>query len=130
MLVLGAFSLLLGLFLKFQCCRINAIAQAGWLGAIFKDMAQVSLTAAADHFVPAHKERVILLGFDGLFGNRLPIAGPTGAGIKFGIRTEQLLSAAHALIRTLVMVVPISTREGALGCFLAGDTKLLSGQLL
>jgi glucose-6-phosphate 1-dehydrogenase len=28
---------LFGLFLKFQCSRIEAVPQAGWLGAIFKE---------------------------------------------------------------------------------------------
>src|ERR1700723_3727612 len=43
---------------------------------------------------------------DILLGDRLPEAGPAGAGLKLGFRTEEGIIAADAAIEAVIVVVP------------------------
>ena len=64
-LALGIWSLRPRLLLfKFQRRRIDAVAQAGWLGPVLEHVPQVRLATAAHDFSSARKHCVVLLGLD------------------------------------------------------------------
>src|SRR5271168_4607969 len=74
---------------------VHAVAQAGRLGAIVEDVAQVPATAAAEHLGARHSVAVVLPLEDGVV-HRFPEARPAGAAVEFGRRREQGLAAARA----------------------------------
>src|SRR5438445_2635992 len=88
------------------------------------------VAAAAVHFRAPHEPGVIGVEGDIVFGNRLPKAGPAGAGIKLRFGIEQWLTTADTLIHAIFLRVPVRSREGPLGSFLPRDLNLLRRQLL
>ncbi len=75
-----------GLFLnglKFQGNGIYAIPQAGWFGAVWEYMAQMSSTPTADHLRSNHTMAVIWNFSNGLIAGRGIETRPTAMGIKF-----------------------------------------------
>src|SRR5882724_1941908 len=120
--------LLLGL--EIQRRRVDAVALARRLGAVGKDVAEMSGTAGAMHLGARHEEAAVGLGLDGFLAGRLIEARPAGAGIELRRRIEHRLAAADAGIRPRLMMVPELAGEGALGAVLASHLVLLGRQLL
>jgi hypothetical protein len=50
--------------------------------------------------------------------------GPAGAGIEFGVGTEQFRPTADALVNALVFAIVIPAGERGLGAFLTRDLEL------
>ena len=75
---------------KLQCDAVDAVAQAGRLGAIFEDMALMPLAACAMDFGPGKNHSVIGCGFDHFGVDRLPEAGPAGAAVELVFREKQM----------------------------------------
>src|SRR5208337_1451914 len=109
--------------------RVHAVAQAGGLGAVVEDVAQVRVALGAQHFVAGHTDAAVGLVLHVLLGDRLPEAGPAGAGVELGRRAEQRVLAADAAEDPLGVQVPVLAGEGALGAGEAGHVKLLGGEL-
>ena len=70
----------------------------------------------------------------GLFGDRflvdrLPEAGPSRPGIVFGLRTEQRLMAADAVISAMGFVVTISPSKSPFSAFFPSNEELFFAQL-
>src|ERR1019366_5066908 len=57
-------------------------------------------------------------------------ARPSGSRIKLGFRTKKQSAAADAVVRSVVVLVPVLAGEGALGAAGAGDLILLGSKLL
>src|SRR5262245_17551607 len=93
-------------------------------------MAQVRAAALAVHLGALHEVTVVVLGLDVLrIGGRRE-ARPAAAGVELGLGIEEHVTAAHAAIRAILVVVPVAAGEGALGPLLARDPVLLRRQLL
>lgn len=76
------------LFIELEGGGIDAVAQLRRRWTVVEQMAEVGATPAAHHFYPAHKEAMILFGFDILPRGRRPETGPTGAGIELRLRVK------------------------------------------
>src|ERR1035437_9714701 len=57
-------------------------------------------------------------------------ARPSGSRSKLGFRTKKQSAAAHAVVRSVVVLVPVLAGEGALGAAGAGHLILLGSKLL
>ena len=110
---------------KFERCRVHAIAQAGGFWAVAKYVAEVCAAAGALHFSTNHSVGGVGMFAHGRSLQRLPKAGPAGAGIKLCIRTEKFLAAACAAIGAGGFGVPVFAGEGLLGAGLPGDAVLI-----
>src|SRR5690606_31694442 len=77
-----------------------------------------------DHPVGVVRERLHLLGV-----HRLEEAGPAGARLVLGVRGEELLTTAGALVDTFGLGVPVLAGEGPLGAALPQDVVFLRREL-
>jgi len=114
---------------EIQRGRVDAIAPAGGLGTIFENMAQVRLTAAAQHLGAHHEMAAVGFHFNGVLSERLPIAGPAGAGVIFAVGAKQFSPAGRAAIDPGGLVSGVFTGEGSLGALLSQDVILFRRQL-
>src|SRR5262245_34324732 len=105
--------------LEGQANAIHAIAQAGRLGAVLKDVAEMTAAAAAMHLDALHEERIVLSGADGLSLDRLPKARPTGSALVLGCGIEQRQIATGTNERTLALLMVEGARSRRLGAMLA-----------
>src|ERR1700730_13281764 len=70
----------------------------------------------------------------GMFADVLAVGGgeearPSGSRIKFCFRAKKQCATADAVVRPVVVFVPVLAGEGALGAAAAGHLILLRGQL-
>src|SRR5438309_4085605 len=112
-----------------QRCRVDAVALAGWRGAVLEDVAQMAAAAAAVHLHPLHAVARIPLRGDGARVGRAREARPAGAALELVVGAEQLRAAARAHEAPRLVVVPQRSAEGALGALLAEHAILLERQL-
>ena len=82
------------------------------------------------NFCSGHEPTAVRFRFDILVGNRLPVAGPAGAGIKFGFRLKKRLATTDAVVGAFVFLLPVGPRECSLCAMLSRDTELLRGELI
>jgi len=115
--------------LESQGGRIEAKAQAGGPRAVIENVSQVGVAPDAQDFRPIHAVAVVGVVDDILLGHRLKKAGPTGAGIKFRLRSEQGQSATDAIVNARFMLIVKGAAEGRFGAFVARDLILLLCQL-
>jgi len=93
-------------------------------------MAEVRVTLAAGNGRAVHSQASIGR-FDDIFArDRLPEAGPAGAGFKLGIGAEERYVTADAAEETAIMEIPGAARIGPLGGGMTGDFKRSRGKLL
>lgn len=116
--------------LEFQCGGIHAVPQAGRLGTVFKDVAQVRVATAANDFGASCKPSAIGDLAYVVGGDRLEEARPAGAGLEFRVGIKQLLAAADTAIHARLVVVPIRAGEGSFGPFFSSNLELLRRQPL
>ena len=90
---------------KIQRRGIHAVAQAGRLRAVVKDVPQVRVASRAQHLGASHEKRAVGFGAHVLFGDRLIEAWPSGARLELGIRIEQRRGAADAPIQPFRVVL-------------------------
>lgn len=109
---------------------VDAVALAGRLRSVGKDVAEVGATAAAVHLGAGHEQAAVGLGRHRPRVYRLPEAGPAGAAVELRLRREQLLSAAGAQVHPPGLGVPVGAGEGPLGAMLPADAKLLVAEFL
>ena len=84
----------LALSVEVERAGVDAVAQAGRLGAVVEDVAEVGVAAAADDFGAAHEEAVVGLGLDGVVDRLVEEARPAGAGVELGARSRTARLAA------------------------------------
>ena len=72
----------------------------------------------------------IFLGGDGSRADPLPETRPAGAGIEFGVGTEQGDVTADAVIHTAILEIPVSASEGPFRASPASHLELFRSQLL
>jgi hypothetical protein len=59
-----------------------------WRRSVVEDMSQVGIALPAPYLNAPHAESGVGFGFDILFRNGRPEAGPAGARLEFGFRAE------------------------------------------
>ena len=118
------------LFSKLQGGGVDAVAEAGWRGSVFEDVAEVAVATVADDFGSDCKEASVGLFADVVLLDWFPVTRPAGAGFVFGFGAEEEQVAGNAVVGSFFFVVPIEAGEGAFGSFLSNDSVLLFGQEL
>src|ERR1700676_764246 len=116
--------------LQLQRCRIDAVAQAGGAGAVVEDVAEMAVALRAQHFGADHAVADVALFVNVVLRRRLGKARPAAAGIEFGIRFEQRLSAAGADIGAGPPFMLVFAGERPLGRLLAQHRVLHRRQFL
>src|SRR5579863_6315428 len=106
---------------------INTETQASRSGAVVENVPQMSVAAAAEDLGARHSMALVVFHFDVLRGNRLKKAWPAGAGVKFGVGTEEWLAATDARISSFVFRFFVFAGEGRFGSLLARDEILFVG---
>src|SRR5581483_4976483 len=114
--------------MKHQRETVHAIAQAGRLGAVIEDVAEMAAAAAAVDLGSEHAEGAIL-GLADRILERLVEARPASAALEFGVGGEQRQVAAGAGKDALAMLLQKRARPRPLGALLAQDLVLLRGEL-
>ena len=109
--------------------RVDAVAQPCRARPVRKDVPEMRLALAAQHFSPFHEMAAVGFGRDIVFADRRGETGPAGARVEFVVRREQFLSAADAGIGARLMIIAIFAGKGPLGALFPGDLILLVRQL-
>ena len=115
------------LFDQIQRGRIDAVAKAGGTRSIREYVAQMRIASAAKDFLAHHPVAGISLDFYFRFIYRRIETWPAGTGMKFCLRREERLAAAHADVRARSFGVFIFAGPWGFGAFSAGDVILLRG---
>src|SRR5918992_6033932 len=98
--------------------------------SVIKDMPQVGIATAAEHFGPPHAKSAVIFGSDTFPGNRRPKTWPARSGIEFRLRTKEFIAAASAAVNAVVVLIPVFSAKRRLGPLLSSDIKLLVTQFL
>src|ERR1700760_3559184 len=112
--------------LEGQRGRVDAVAVPGRARAVTKDVAQVPATAAAADLGAAHEHAVVRTQLDRVVGSGLEEARPAGTGVELGVRLEQLVPAACALVGAVLLVPEQRAGERHLGVAVAQHVVLLA----
>ncbi len=118
----------LALLLQQKSCGIHAGAHPRRLGAIGKNMPQVGFAALALYFDAYDSAAMVFVFRDASRLNRLEEAGPSRSRVVLRFRTEQLGTAAHALVGSRNLAVVVLARESLFGSLLARDFVLVWSQ--
>src|SRR6516164_2621212 len=111
-----------------QGIAVHAIAQAGRLRSIIKDVAEMAAATAAVHFGSRDAQGPVLGGADRVL--KRPVkARPAGATLEFGLGRKQRQIATRAGEGSFAMFFQQRTRPWALGALLAQDVILLRREL-
>src|SRR5487761_2056331 len=100
---------------------VHAIAEAGGLGAVVEDVAQVAATAGAEDFGAGDAGRVIGTLDDAAGLDGRPEAGPAGARFEFRRGTKQRVPAGRTDINSLLVIIQQSAGEGRFRAGVAQD---------
>jgi len=68
---------------EFECCTVDAIAEACRFRAVFKDMSLMAFATGAVNLGSRENELKICIRLDNLRIDGLPKAGPAGAAVEF-----------------------------------------------
>src|ERR1700732_5164208 len=79
--------------------RVHAVAQTGRLGAVVKEVSEMSVAKDASHFVAAHSKTQINFSSNVFFGNGRPETRPARAGVEFRLGTEERVAAANTAVK-------------------------------
>src|ERR1700733_9533716 len=104
-----------GALREFHRRRIHAVAQAGRLRAVVEHMTQMGVAALAGNGRTIHSEGAVAYLRDIDRRDRLPEAGPPGAGIELGVRIVERRVAANAAEQAIGFQIPGRARERCLG---------------
>src|SRR5882724_2203614 len=118
------------LWLQFERCRIDAVAQSGRTGSVLEDMPEMAVALRAQHFGSGHAVADVTLLVDMALRRRLGKARPAAAGIELGVGFEQRLSAAGADVGAGPPLMLIFAGERPLGRLLAQHRILHRRQFL
>src|SRR5258706_10881388 len=93
-------------------------------------MAQMRAALVTDHFNPPHSIRIVSFRGNTIGTDRRKKAGPATSRLELRVRLKQWISAAHARVSAVLMMVPVFAGERWLSAFLPGDLILIRRQLL
>ena len=108
---------------------IQAVTQAGGLGAVLEHVAEVRAAAGAVDLVAHHAVAGVALGAHVHRVDRRVEAGPSGAGVELVLAREERQAAHDARVRALLVVVEEVPAERGLGACVLGDAVGLGREL-
>src|SRR6266404_3725201 len=110
--------------------RVHAVAQPSGPGTIRKHVSQMRIAAGTARLGASHAITGVSVFADVLAVGGGKEARPSGSRIKFRLRAKEQCATADAVVRPVVVFVPILSGESALGAATAGHLILLRGELL
>ena len=117
------------LLIQNQRSGIDAITQSCRFWSILKNMAQMCVTFLAQYFRSLHEQTVICFRIYAFLIQWFPEAGPTGAGIVFGVRIKKCISTANTKISPFGFGIIIFSGERAFCSLVSANLKLFFRQL-
>src|SRR5438105_13437792 len=108
---------------------VDAVAQAGRVRAVRKEVAQMSAAMAAGDFGAPHTQRVVFLCRDVALRDDVVEAGPASPRLELRARIEKRFVADDAAIGPLAVVVPVRPGERRLRTRLLGHRGLDRAEL-
>ena len=124
------FCWMLLLRLEVERRRVHAVAQSGRPRAIRKHVAQMRIALGAARLGARHAITGVGVLRDVLAVGGGKEARPSGSRIKLCFRAKQQRATADAVVRSVVVFVPVLAGESALGAAGAGHLILLRSKLL
>ncbi len=113
---------------QLQRRRVHAVSEAGRVGSVGEDVAEVGAALSAAGLGPDHAVTGVGGFLHRLLTERLEEARPARPGLELRLRGEQGLTADDAYVGAVVVAVPILAGEGSFGAGLLGDLVLLGRQ--
>jgi len=107
---------------------VDAEAEAGGLRAVIENVSQVSVATTAENFGANHAVSHVAFHFYIVGSDRLVIAWPARAGVKFRVGSEKGLAATDAEVGSGSFGVFIFSGKRRLGTLAPGDVVLLFGE--
>lgn len=107
-----------------ECRGVDTVAEPGGSRSVVKDVAQMGIAFDRADFGANHSPGSILLFFDNRFIDCTGETRPSGARIKFVLRTEKRLAGNDTDINPVSVVVPIFVFERRFCPALGGDILL------
>src|SRR5437773_7556482 len=93
-------------------------------------MPQMSVALGASHRCPNHAEGRVSNLANILLRNRSPEARPSCSRLKLRVRAEQSILTAHAAVQTLIVHIPVLSREGSFRVCAPCNVERICSQLL
>lgn len=121
-------SLLLSVGGKIQRNRIHTKPLKSWRRPIIKNMPQMRVAPATEHFCTVHAMRVINLIYNRSNPYRLIKTWPAAGTRKLGVRFKKLVAANGTVISTLGIVLPVLARKRLFRGFFPGNLVQLPWQ--
>src|ERR1039457_2301992 len=116
------------LFVEVEGGGVDAVAQAGGLGAVGEDMAEVASAAGTGDLGAHHAVAAVFDLLDVLPVQGIGEAGPAASGVELGIGGEELEAAGGAEIDAGGAGFGVLSGEWPLGTLLAQDAVLLGSE--
>ena len=114
---------------EIQCYRVHAIAFAGRLWAVGKNVAQMCIAAGAANFSAQHSVAGVGKTDGGASYGLFPEAGPAAPGVELGAGMEQECATANAVVIALGFQSVVFPGKRRLGASFTGDPVLLGAEL-
>ena len=110
--------------------RVDAVAQPTRRRAVGEDVAKVGITVAAEYLSAHHAMGAVLDHVHGPWVHRGGETRPPRAGLELGVRAEQRLVTAAAVINPALLAIGVYPAACWLGAFQAAYPVLLRVQLV
>jgi hypothetical protein len=107
---------------------VDAISQAGGVGTIREDMAEMASTTGAGDLRAGHAMAAVLVLLNIFLIERIVKARPAAPGVELGFRWEKFEATSGTEINSGSAGGSILASEWALGALLAQDTVLLRSE--
>src|SRR3569832_1185661 len=112
-------------FLERQRCRVDAVAQTGGGGPVWKIVPEMRSATTAQRLGTYHAVAGV-----GFFGHRVGVQGliktwPAGARVELGRRREQRFATGGAVVFAMLVMVPVLAGKRPFGPMFAQDAVLL-----
>lgn len=116
------------IIIKIQSDGIYTVAHTARFGAVFKNVSQVCSAGRANNLGTDHVQAGILFFLDVFVVQGGRETGPARAGVKFGLGTEQRVSAGRTFIYSRPFMVAVLTGKGHFSSLITHDCVLFRCQ--
>jgi hypothetical protein len=117
-------------FVKFECCRINAVTFSGGGRAVVENVPQVGTASGTKYFHSLHTKAVVGFQPHIQVRDRLVVARPSCPRFKFGGTAEKVGTTAYTLEDAWLVDFFKEAGAGKFRSLPRGDIILLPGQQL
>src|SRR6266516_1215432 len=117
------------LLLQVQCCRVDAVAQAGRPRPVGKHVTEMPTAIRAHDLCADHSERLVALLVDRLVTRRRREGRPAATGVVLRLGAEKLRAAARTPVGASLEHVIVFARKRGFRALFAEDVVLLGIEL-